>query len=57
MPLERALNGTPGMILMRSESLFGLSLITLTFDDDVDAFNARDGGRAAHRRRPTCPTA
>jgi cobalt-zinc-cadmium resistance protein CzcA len=41
VPLERALNGTPGMISMRSESLFGLSLIFQTFDDDVDAFKAR----------------
>ncbi|HEY0989929.1 MAG TPA: efflux RND transporter permease subunit, partial [Kofleriaceae bacterium] len=41
LPLERALNGTPGMIAMRSESLFGLSLIYQTFDDDVDAFKAR----------------
>ena len=41
LPLERALNGTPGMISMRSESLFGLSLIYQTFDDDVDAFRAR----------------
>src|SRR3977135_2518076 len=32
-PLERELNGMPGMTLMRSESLFGLSLITLTFSD------------------------
>ena len=31
VPLERELNGTPGMTLMRSESLFGLSLITMTF--------------------------
>src|SRR5262249_17724038 len=41
VPLERVLNGTPGMIQMRSESLFGLSLIYQTFDDDVDAFKAR----------------
>ncbi len=41
MPLERELNGTPGMISLRSESLFGLSLIYQTFDDDVDAFAAR----------------
>lgn len=41
IPLERALNGTPGMIGMRSESLFGLSLIYLTFDDGVDSFRAR----------------
>lgn len=41
VPLERALNGTPGMTLLRSESLFGLSLITLIFDDKSDAFSAR----------------
>ena len=41
VPIERTLNGTPGMLLMRSESLFGLSLVTLTFDDDADAFKSR----------------
>ncbi|HTD90411.1 MAG TPA: efflux RND transporter permease subunit, partial [Burkholderiales bacterium] len=41
VPLERELNGTPGMTLMRSESLFGLSLITLTFSDDTNSFIAR----------------
>jgi cobalt-zinc-cadmium resistance protein CzcA len=41
VPLERALNGTPGMTLLRSESLFGLSLVTLTFSDESDPFNAR----------------
>src|SRR5262245_24282682 len=41
VPLERELNGTPGMTLMRSESLFGLSLITLTFSDNVASFPAR----------------
>jgi len=41
VPLERVLNGTPEMLFMRSESLFGLSLIALTFDDSADAFRAR----------------
>src|SRR6266850_834077 len=41
VPLERALNGTPRTIQLRSESLFGLSLITLTFDDDADPFTSR----------------
>src|SRR6185295_3805145 len=41
VPLERELNGTPGMTLMRSESLFGLSLITLTFSDETSGFVAR----------------
>ncbi len=41
IPLERVLNGTPGMIQMRSESLFGLSLIYLTFEDGADSFRSR----------------
>jgi cobalt-zinc-cadmium resistance protein CzcA len=41
VPLERELNGTPGMTLMRSESLFGLSLITLTFSDETSSFVGR----------------
>ena len=41
VPLERELNGTPGMMLMRSQSLFGLSLITLTFSDETSSFVAR----------------
>ncbi|WAK02629.1 efflux RND transporter permease subunit [Methylobacter sp. YRD-M1] len=41
VPLERVLNGTPDMIQMRSQSLFGLSLITITFEDHVDSFHSR----------------
>jgi cobalt-zinc-cadmium resistance protein CzcA len=41
IPLERELNGLPEMTLMRSESLFGLSLIFLVFSDDADVFKAR----------------
>src|SRR5881394_1608042 len=41
VPLERNLNGTPRTIQLRSESLFGLSLVTLTFDDDADPFISR----------------
>src|SRR5205823_1292648 len=41
VPLERVLNGTPGMLMMRSESLFGLSLIALTFEDGADPFRSR----------------
>src|SRR5437879_750488 len=32
LPIERALNGTPGLFRLRNLSLFGLSYITLTFD-------------------------
>jgi len=41
VPLERVLNGLPGAISMRSESLFGLALIFITFDDDADVFRSR----------------
>ncbi|MFZ2449233.1 MAG: CusA/CzcA family heavy metal efflux RND transporter [Methylovulum miyakonense] len=41
VPLERVLNGTPDMIQMRSQSLFGLSLVTITFEDYIDSFHSR----------------
>ena len=40
-PLERALNGTPGLTSLRSESYFGLSMLTLVFDDNTKSFDAR----------------
>ena len=40
-PLERELNGTPGLISLRSESYFGLSMINLVFNDDAESFKAR----------------
>ncbi|MFP3833272.1 efflux RND transporter permease subunit [Chryseobacterium sp. SIMBA_028] len=41
IPLERALNGIPGMHVMRSKSTFGLSMITMVFDDGIDDYWAR----------------
>src|SRR4051812_15247650 len=41
LPLERSLNGTPGLFRLRSISLFGLSLVTLTFEDGTDTLRAR----------------
>lgn len=41
IPLERALNGIPGMHVMRSKSTFGLSMITIVFDDEIDDYWAR----------------
>lgn len=41
IPLERALNGIPGMHVMRSKSTFGLSMITIVFDDGIDDYWAR----------------
>jgi len=41
LPLERALNGTPQLSHLRNLSLFGLSYVTLTFNDGVDGLWAR----------------
>ena len=41
IPLERVLNGTPGLEVMRSRSTFGLSMITLVFQDGIDDYFAR----------------
>lgn len=41
IPIERALNGMPGMHIMRSRSTFGLSMITLVFNDGIDDYWAR----------------
>ena len=41
IPIERELNGIPGLQIMRSRSTFGLSLITLVFRDGVEDYWAR----------------
>ncbi|MCD8174087.1 MAG: CusA/CzcA family heavy metal efflux RND transporter [Alistipes sp.] len=41
IPLERALNGVPGMHVMRSKSTFGLSIITIVFRDGVEDYWSR----------------
>jgi heavy metal efflux system protein len=41
LPLERAINGMPGLARLRNLSLFGLSFVTLTFEDGVDPYFAR----------------
>lgn len=41
IPLERALNGLPGLEIMRSNSTFGLSIITLVFQDGADDYFVR----------------
>ena len=41
IPLERALNGLPGLHVMRSKNSFGLSAIILVFEDGVDDYWAR----------------
>ncbi len=41
LPLERALNGVPKVIDRRSKTIFGLSVIDLTFEDGTDDYFAR----------------
>jgi cobalt-zinc-cadmium resistance protein CzcA len=41
VPLERELNGTPGLLFMRSKSTFGLSLITIVFRDGIENYWSR----------------
>ena len=41
LPLELAMNGTPHLAVMRSISLYGLSDVRLTFEEDVDSYFAR----------------
>jgi cobalt-zinc-cadmium resistance protein CzcA len=41
LPAEEQLNSTPQLKSMRSTSIFGLSVVTMTFEDDVDLNIAR----------------
>jgi cobalt-zinc-cadmium resistance protein CzcA len=41
IPLERELNGIPRLKIMRSKNFFGISKITLVFDDGTDDYWAR----------------
>ena len=41
IPLERELNGMPGLVTMRSKNLFSISSILLVFKDGVDDYWAR----------------
>jgi CzcA family heavy metal efflux pump len=41
MPLENALNGTPGLSILRSKSVLGLSSVVLLFNEGTDIHKAR----------------
>jgi cobalt-zinc-cadmium resistance protein CzcA len=41
LPLEVEMNGVPHMVVMRSISLYGLSDVKLTFEDNTDSYFAR----------------
>lgn len=42
LPIEKEMNGLPHLINMRSVSIFGLSVITLTFDDEAEDYFSRE---------------
>ncbi len=41
VPIERALNTVPGVISKRSKTIFGLSIVRLTFQDNTNIYLAR----------------
>src|SRR5262249_62240526 len=41
-PVENALNSIPQRVALRSISLFGLSVVTIVFEDDADGFRVRN---------------
>lgn len=41
VPVETALNGIPGVIQVRSITRFGISQVTVTFEDGTDIYRAR----------------
>ncbi len=42
-PIENAVNGATGLATIRSESIPGLSVITVQFADNINLYNARQG--------------
>src|SRR5215469_7626287 len=42
-PIENAVNGAAGLATLRSESIPGLSVVTITFTNDIDVHVARQG--------------
>jgi len=42
-PIENAVNGATGLSTIRSESIPGLSVITIQFADNINLYNARQG--------------
>jgi cobalt-zinc-cadmium resistance protein CzcA len=41
LPIEKEMNGLPKLINMRSVAIFGLSVVTLTFEDGADDYFSR----------------
>ncbi len=49
VPVEAGMNGTPNLHVMRSISLYGLSDVRMTFDDQTDTYFARQQVSSASR--------
>ena len=57
-PIESAINGAPGIESMRSESVYGLSVILVSFDEDATRRTpAPASPNASPRSREHCPQA
>ncbi|MBE9032632.1 efflux RND transporter permease subunit [filamentous cyanobacterium LEGE 11480] len=41
LPIERAVNGLPGVEVVRSSSKVGLSMVSVVFDQDADVYRSR----------------
>ena len=56
IPIERAMNGLPGLNVMRSKNTFGLSTVVLVFDDGIEDYWGRNicGICATHTHRSKC---
>ena len=54
IPLERELNGTPGLAMMRSRSTFGLSLITTRVSRRHRGLLVASAHHGAHPERRRC---
>ena len=55
IPIEIQMGGLAHLAQMRSESIFGLSLMTLIFDDSsVNDWNRAEGSRTAHPGYGAC---
>ena len=50
IPIERAMNGLPGLSVMRSKNTFGLSTVVLVFDDGIDDYSRKAHGQDILKR-------
>ena len=51
LPVETALNGSPGVVVVRSSASRGIGLVFVEFDWTTEVFRARQVGRAVRADR------